>query len=213
MANCPNCGSNDIQLKQDSTVNWGRAIAGWALFGVVGGAVGAVTGENKTANACLDCGTVWRAQDLYKLLGIIESLTDIKLDLKLEKDRRTLNIFVTNVQPQIDKLESANKRYDIAIAEKKNSNDSFLGSLILGIILTSFGLLIIITTIIRNAGWAGWFMASPILILGLSFIMSFLINNTFAVNSQNALNKLVTESKLNLKQSIQKFYDNYINLL
>lgn len=213
MANCPNCGSNDIQLKQDRTVNWGRAIAGWALFGVVGGAVGAVTGENKTANACLDCGTVWRAQDLYKLLGIIESLTDIKLDLKLEKDRRTLNIFVTNVQPQIDKLESANKRYDIAIAEKKNSNDSFLGSLILGIILTSFGLLIIITTIIRNAGWAGWFMASPILILGLSFIMSFLINNTFAVNSQNALNKLVTESKLNLKQSIQKFYDNYINLL
>jgi predicted RNA-binding Zn-ribbon protein involved in translation (DUF1610 family) len=119
MANCPNCGSNDIQLKQDRTVNWGRAIAGWALFGVVGGAVGAVTGENKTANACLDCGTVWRAQDLYKLLGIIESLTDIKLDLKLEKDRRTLNIFVTNVQPQIDKLESANKRYDIAIAEKK----------------------------------------------------------------------------------------------
>jgi hypothetical protein len=40
MANCPNCGSNHIQLKKETNVSWGRAAAGWALFGVVGGALG-----------------------------------------------------------------------------------------------------------------------------------------------------------------------------
>ena len=32
MANCPNCGSNHIQIKQETDVNWGRAIAGYAIF-------------------------------------------------------------------------------------------------------------------------------------------------------------------------------------
>ena len=54
MANCPNCGSDHIQLKKETNVNWGRAAAGWALFGVVGGAVGSVTGEDRNVNACLD---------------------------------------------------------------------------------------------------------------------------------------------------------------
>ena len=53
MANCPNCGSNHIQIKQETDVNWGRAITGYALFGIVGGAVGAVTGEDRNVNACL----------------------------------------------------------------------------------------------------------------------------------------------------------------
>ncbi len=66
MANCPNCGSNHIQLQRETNVNWGRAAAGWALFGVVGGAVGAVTGEDRNVNACLDCGTTWKAADVYK---------------------------------------------------------------------------------------------------------------------------------------------------
>ncbi len=67
MANCPNCGSSDIQLQTDSrqNINWGRAIAGWALFGVVGGAVGSLTGKGTsntiTANVCLNCGTIWDA--------------------------------------------------------------------------------------------------------------------------------------------------------
>ena len=30
MANCPNCGSSHIQLKQETDVNWGGAIAGYA---------------------------------------------------------------------------------------------------------------------------------------------------------------------------------------
>jgi uncharacterized protein YcfJ len=110
MANCPNCGSTDIQLKTDSrqNVNWGRAIAGWALFGVVGGAVGAVTGKGKsntiTANVCLNCGTIWDAATLYKLLQYIESVTTVELDLSLKKDRERMNIFINEIQPLVDKV-------------------------------------------------------------------------------------------------------------
>jgi hypothetical protein len=132
MANCPNCGSSDIQLKQDSNINWGRAIAGWALFGVVGGAVGAVTGESRTANACLDCGTAWRAEDLYKILQYIESITRIRLDMSIESDRRKVNFFVTNVQPTAEKLELANKTLEgyTNINDGKATWQSFAGWLV-----------------------------------------------------------------------------------
>ena len=102
MANCPNCGSNHIQLQRETNVNWGRAAAGWALFGVVGGAVGAVTGEDRNVNACLDCGTTWRAADLYKTLEIIKHLTQEILDLSLARDRLYLNDFMVEVAPYLN---------------------------------------------------------------------------------------------------------------
>ena len=113
MANCPNCGSGDIQLKIDSrqNVNWGRAIAGWALFGVLGGALGAVTGKGKsetiTANVCLNCGTIWDAATLYKLLEHIELVTTVELDLSLKKDRDRMNIFINDIHPLVDKAKTS----------------------------------------------------------------------------------------------------------
>jgi hypothetical protein len=136
MANCPNCGSTDIQLKRDSNVNWGRAIAGWALFGVVGGAVGAVTGKDRSANACLNCGTVWRAEDLYKLLQYIESVAKVKLDMSVEGDRRKVNIFTTDIMPLIEKVELANQKYsssEQALASKASIN--LTGIIILWVIV------------------------------------------------------------------------------
>jgi hypothetical protein len=102
MANCPNCGSNHIQLQRETNVNWGRAAAGWALFGVVGGAVGAVTGEDRNVNACLDCGTTWKAADVYKTLEIIKHLTQETLDLSLARDRLYLNDFMVEVSPYLN---------------------------------------------------------------------------------------------------------------
>ena len=87
MANCPICGSEHIQLKRDTNVNWEGAVVGWVLFGGVGGAVGAVTGEDRHANACLDCGISWKAADLYKTRQIIKNLTGVTLDLAYEEDR------------------------------------------------------------------------------------------------------------------------------
>jgi hypothetical protein len=94
MANCPNCGSEHIQLIRETNVSWGRAVAGWALFGVVGGAVGAVTGKDKNVNSCLDCGTSWEAADLHKILKNVESLTGLNLNLSNKDDRETLNYII-----------------------------------------------------------------------------------------------------------------------
>lgn len=104
MANCPNCGSHHIQLKRETDVNWGRAIVGYAVFGIVGGAVGAVTGEDRNVNACLDCGTSWRASDLYNILQLIKNLTGQTLNLAEEKDRLYMNKFIAEVLPHLDKI-------------------------------------------------------------------------------------------------------------
>lgn len=109
MANCPNCGSEHIQLKKDTNVNWGRAVTGWALFGVVGGAVGAITGEDRTANTCLDCGTSWKAADLYKTRQVIKNLTGVTLNLAYEKDRHFINDFISQISPYIKAIPKAKK--------------------------------------------------------------------------------------------------------
>jgi hypothetical protein len=112
MANCPNCGSKHIQIKKETDVNWGRAIAGYALFGVVGAAVGAVTGEDRNANACLDCGTSWKAQDLYKLLGLIQDCTGVKLNLAKQSHRSFMNNFVSEIGSYLEEIPEIEKRAD-----------------------------------------------------------------------------------------------------
>jgi hypothetical protein len=109
MANCPNCGSNHIQLKRETDVNWGRAISGLVLFGVVGGAIGAITGEDKNVNACLDCGTSWKASDLYKILQFIKDLTNITPDLTEEIDRLFVNRVMLEIPPCIEAISEAAK--------------------------------------------------------------------------------------------------------
>lgn len=109
MANCPNCGSSHIHLKTETNVNWGRAVAGWALFGVVGGAVGAVTGDDRNVNACLDCGTSWKATDLYKTLQTIKSLTGVTLDLANEQHRLYMNKFMNEVGSCIEAASTVDK--------------------------------------------------------------------------------------------------------
>lgn len=118
MAYCPNCGSDHIQLKKETDVNWGRAAAGWVLFGVVGGAVGAVTGEDRNVNACLDCGTSWKASDLYSALQIIKNLTNEKLDLSIEEDRQYMNSFMAEMSHTITSISKVEKKYEKLIADK-----------------------------------------------------------------------------------------------
>lgn len=120
MANCPNCGSEHIQLKKDTNVDWGRAVAGWALFGVVGGAVGAVTGEDRNANVCLDCGTSWKAADLYKTGQVIKNLTGVTLDLSREKDRHFINNFISQISPYIEAIPKAKKDAEEKVRKIEN---------------------------------------------------------------------------------------------
>jgi ABC-type multidrug transport system fused ATPase/permease subunit len=122
MANCPNCGSPDIALKRETNVNWGRAVVGYAVFGVVGGAVGAVTGEDRNVNACLDCGTTWKAETLYQILQMIENTTNVKLDLSMEVDRTYLNQFMKEVSSFIEYVSrarsDAEKKFNESVAKE-----------------------------------------------------------------------------------------------
>lgn len=125
MANCPNCGSSHIQLKTETDVNWGRAIAGYALFGVVGGAIGAVTGEDRNVNACLDCGTSWKASDLHKMLQYIKELTNITPDLTEEIDRRFVNRFMLEITPCLEVISEAEKQGEKIIKDSENKKVEF----------------------------------------------------------------------------------------
>jgi hypothetical protein len=119
MANCPNCGSDHIVLKEETNVNWGRALTGWALFGVVGGAVGAVTGEDRNVNACLDCGTSWKATDLYNLLKIIKIYTNNTVNLSKEKHRIYMDEFIKRVIPYIESITISNQKSNELIKRVK----------------------------------------------------------------------------------------------
>jgi len=149
MANCPNCGSSHIQLKRETDVNWGRAVVGWAVFGVVGGAVGAVTGEDRNVNACLDCGTSWKAGDLHKLLQIIQKLTNLRLNLANEADRIFINDFISEFSGDLEAISNIKKQDQERIkAIESNSRATASGCAIgcLGsIIVFTISLLITIT--------------------------------------------------------------------
>ena len=136
MANCPNCGSEHIQLRKDTNVDWGRAIAGYAVLGVVGGAVGAVTGEDRNANACLDCGTSWKASNLYQTRQLIKKKTGYNLDLSRDKHRNFLNSFVSEVTPFIEAIQKAEEE---AKAIEKNAKSKTRKNRTLGCM---FGILV-----------------------------------------------------------------------
>lgn len=145
MANCPDCGSDHIQLKRETNVNWGRAVAGWALFGVVGGAVGAVTGEDRNVNSCLDCGTSWKAADLHKLLQLIKKFTGLKLDLSEEQDRIYVNDFIREFSFDLESIANIEEQSKKLIADIQKTSGQMVVTGCVGGCFTSFFLLGVIS--------------------------------------------------------------------
>jgi hypothetical protein len=83
-------------------VNWHRAIGGYLIAGAAGGVVGALSGKDlakyNNVNTCLDCGTTWNAQDLYRSLNTYKRITGKTLDLTIEEERTKLNVFLVELQ-------------------------------------------------------------------------------------------------------------------
>lgn len=125
-AYCPNCGSSHLQIRKDTNVSWGRAVVGWALFGTVGGAVGAITGEDRNSVACLNCGTSWKAKDLYKIRETIREMTGKILNLSQESDRIYINKFITDIGPYIEAVKQSEKEGDKLVKEKEAELDKNL---------------------------------------------------------------------------------------
>ena len=230
MANCPNCGSEHIQLKKEANVSWGRAVAGWALFGVVGGAVGAVTGEERNVNACLDCGTSWKAADVYEVLQVIQKFTGIKLDLSKEADRVFMNAFISELSSElnfdlhtISNIEQDGQRSIQRITQKlrndsiKNFSIGCLGSFILYTILYA------IASSISAA--AASFVALSYFVIIFLFIVKILITKIFIADKidkvgeksrqlqiekiQRDIEGQKFDAEANLKAKVERFVQKY----
>ena len=163
MANCPNCGSTHIQLKKETQVNWGRAVTGWVLFGIVGGAIGAVTGEAKNANVCMDCGTSWKAEDIYKILEVIKKLANITLDLSKEKHRSFLNKFISTIGTYIEEVSETEKKAEAFLTKAKQEAEGKY------FVLSGCGCLLLIFSVFFA------FSASAADIAGFAFIIGLLV--------------------------------------
>ncbi len=208
MANCPNCGSEHIQLKQDTNVDWGRAVAGWALFGVVGGAVGAVTGEERSTNVCLDCGTSWKATDLYKIRQVIKNLTDVTLDLANESDRNFINDFIHEVSPYIESISDAEKKAElhIKISKDKLEENASMGTG-LGCLIGIVGCTIVAST--AAADVSIWVLLIPAFI---GWIIGSILDQTTRESVEKNIEKEIEKAKImkleaeeNLKHKITDF--------
>ena len=216
MANCPNCGSDHIQLKRETNVNWGRAIAGYALFGIVGGAVGGMTGEDRTANACLDCGTSWKAHELYKILQIIEDYTGVKINLTIEDDRLYMNNFISTVIPHLQNISETKKRAEEIVIKteneaKSNANPGYSG----------IGCAAIIGGLSTLGSISSGFGIFIILFISLSFfILCCIIDSQSSTKNQKAIDiavenaqkkgiRMKLEAEENFRVKIKKFlHDN-----
>jgi hypothetical protein len=121
---CPKCGSSHITLFNQANVSWGRAVTGWILFGPIGAAVGAVTGNDRTSNVCLNCGESWKASDLYIVLQTIRTLLNVDLNLSKNDHRDYLSVFFMDVAPHISRIEETKKNGEKRILAASSESPS-----------------------------------------------------------------------------------------
>jgi hypothetical protein len=211
MANCPNCGSDHIQLKRETDVNWGRAVVGWAVFGVVGGAVGAVTGEDRNVNACLNCGTSWKAADLHKLLQIIKKLTNLNLDLSEETDRIFVNDFMAEFTPDLESISNIEKQGQKLITEIQNNSKAATGC---GYGCGASMLLMVSSSIAATAGAFIGFLMLALPIAG--FLIGAELDKTSKKATEREIEKIKRETQIkildaedSLRAKLVKFIDRH----
>ena len=87
-----------------------------------------MTGEDRNVNACLDCGTSWKAADLYKTLRIIKGVTGETLNLVREEDRDYMNRFMSEVGPYLGAVSEVEKKYEKLIANKEKTLNQGAGT-------------------------------------------------------------------------------------
>lgn len=201
MANCPNCGSNHIQLKRESKVNWGRAVAGWALLGIVGGAVGAVTGEDRNTNVCLNCGTSWKATDLYKTLQIIKKSTGKNLNLEKEEDRIYMDDFMLEISPYLEEISKQEKEGQKLINEAENKSLESTASGCGGGCLISFASLLGLAGTASGLTIFLWLFIPPIVGALIGGLVD-LINKKSIIKKQDEIKSIVEIRK---QDAIDKF--------
>jgi hypothetical protein len=215
---CPHCGSSSIESKtdthtkteQEKQINWGRAVAGWALFGPVGGAVGGLTGKQQysttiqssnTSSYCLNCGTSWDPQNLYKLRESIKDLTGFEANLAKENHRIYVDNFINEMNPLFEQL----KRLEFNKKTKREKDEEEFEKLIKfgcsGPIVTfSLVLAAIIGISIQTLFDLGDFIVF-LIILSLIFIFSVVIGvSRYNLNAQKEEKAKIRQREENKKE-------------
>lgn len=200
MANCPNCGSDHIQIIRETNVSWGRAVAGWALFGVVGGAVGAVTGEDRNVISCLNCGTSWKAADLYKTLQVIKDLTNLKLDLSMDNHRDFMNEIIPEITTYYNSISQLDRDTHRLIGDNPGVGvGMFIGYFI------GFILLIVIWS--KAGGWWGFaFFVFGWVLCGIigGYIGKFFYGSIREEKRTSKINRDSEEKKIKIEKLFKK---------
>jgi hypothetical protein len=207
-----NCGSGHINLKKETNVSWGRAVAGWALFGVVGGAVGAVTGEDRNVNACLDCGTSWKATDLYKTLQTVENATGLNLNLARKADRFYMNSFMTEIGPCLESIANAEKEAEKLITSNQNKlNESAAAGCSFGC-FTSIAGCTAVASSISSGGLLGVFVIPPLIGLAIGSLVDAANKKSIERDIEKAKRQamiLKSEAEATFRLKVREFMENH----
>lgn len=137
---------------------------------MVGGAVAGVTGEDKNAVTCLDCGASWRPADVFNVIQAVKDATGATLDLSLEAHRLYLERFIPELSPYIDsEISKANDRSSKRTARGKEMGPGYNFSMLAYLVL-----MIIIFIYYFNTGKSlGDFLAFMVVIFVGLFFFSF----------------------------------------
>ena len=199
-------------LKRETNVNWGRAVAGWALFGVVGGAVGAVTGEDRNVNVCLDCGTSWKAADLHKLLQTIKKLTNLELKLSEEVNRIFINNFISEFSSDLEAIVNIEKQGQKTIKEIQNKSNENAGYGCSYGCAASIGLAIVSSGIAASAGAIIGFIMLLLPIVGLIFGAQLDTEKKKLIEQQiEKINREIEIKKLDAEKKLKAKVVNFMN--
>jgi hypothetical protein len=216
MANCPQCGSEHIQLKRETNVNWGRAVAGWALFGVVGGAVGSVTGKDRNVNACLDCGTTWKAADLYKTVQTVNGLIGVKIDLSLEDNRSFLNEFIKIFSPKLEQIGAIYKKYEELSSDSKINEKS---AAVAGGSIGCGGSILLVIAISGASASVGGLASLALLLPILGMLIGSMADRSNGFNVEEERKKIkkqgeleILEAEAKLKAEVWELANEYFEL-
>ena len=208
---CPQCGSSHITLKNDTNVSWGRAATGWLLFGPIGAAVGAVTGNDRNSNACLNCGESWKASDLYIILQTVKTLTGVELTLVHDSHRNYLKNFLTEVAPYSNKIEEVKINGERKIEKTKQQTPSEQSNWVISSMIIAFVIGLILGAI---TGWTkGDFFAPVRLGFGLGAAVCLIATILDVItggsrrarrNSQQKIQEQIECEKYQLTQQIKE---------
>ncbi|MBD2543337.1 hypothetical protein [Planktothricoides raciborskii] len=122
MANCPNCGSEKISIKEGGQIDWCPSLQNWPLLENISKKSTDTPDRNQSPTICMNCGISWDAIALFNAMEIIKQTAKKPLDLSQSSDREYFQAYLANMGSVLEELygvyREANAAISYAEAEK-----------------------------------------------------------------------------------------------